>query len=300
MFVADDLAAWLVALIAETSSKKLIELVLGSKQKRALRKAAAVAVQDTAVEMSPSGGEQANQLAKVINEVFREPMPDRRTVAGAGSLLEGLQAGIAGQLAVLDKGTVLADKLTRHLVQEIMFRGSHEQSPLTPLANQLNHDLTHLQEQSVEDKLVQLAIVIRKTVQEAKLQPGRDKLRPKLAATTEWVDIRPARIGRLNCKLYATVRNRKNRHYDVNGTCRSSDSTTPDKQISFMLPLYGKSPKIDMGSKKSDFTPKVKPLYDSLFLELKTADGIGDWKRAFKVTTHPRNRGYGPQDMEPI
>ncbi len=41
-------------------------------------------------------------------------------------------------------GAVLADKLTGHLVREIMLRGSGG-GPLTPLADQFNHDLTHLQ-----------------------------------------------------------------------------------------------------------------------------------------------------------
>jgi hypothetical protein len=43
---------------------------------------------------------------------------------------------------------VLAEKLTGYLVREIMFRGSGG-GPLTPLAEQLNHDLTHLQGQRV-------------------------------------------------------------------------------------------------------------------------------------------------------
>ena len=160
VFVADDLAAWLVGLLADAGRKKLTTLVLGSDQERALRQAATAAVQATADEMSPSGGERAGQLAMVISEVFREPMPDA-PLAGLATLLEGLQAGIAGQLAVLDDagltgtgqssaevlgvpGTVLAERLTGHLVREIMLRGSGG-GPLTPLADQLNHDLTHLQ-----------------------------------------------------------------------------------------------------------------------------------------------------------
>jgi hypothetical protein len=157
VFVADDLGAWLVGLLADAGRKKLTALVLGSDQQRAVRRAATAAVQDTAAEMSPSVG-QAGQLAMVISEVFREPVPDA-PLAGAATLLEGLQAGIARQLAVLDDagltgtgqssadvlgvpGTVLAEKLTDHLIREIKFRGSGG-GPLTPLADQLNHDLTH-------------------------------------------------------------------------------------------------------------------------------------------------------------
>ena len=67
-------------------------------------------------------------------------------------------------------GTVLADRLTGHLVREIMFRGSHG-GPLTPLAGQLNHDLTYLQVrrvevqgQRVEGMLARLAEEVRDTL----------------------------------------------------------------------------------------------------------------------------------------
>ena len=110
--------------------------------------------------MSPSGGEQAGQAAMVISEVFRDPVPDA-PLAGPVMLLESLQAGITGQLAVLDDagltgtgqssadvlgvpGTVLAGRLTSHLVREIIVRG-YGGGPLTPLADQLNHELTRLQ-----------------------------------------------------------------------------------------------------------------------------------------------------------
>jgi len=99
VFVADDLGAWLVGLLADAGRKKLTALVLGSDQERALRKAAADAVQDTAAEMSPSL-EQAGQFAMVISEVFREPVQDALPT-GSVTMLEGLQAGIARQLAVL-------------------------------------------------------------------------------------------------------------------------------------------------------------------------------------------------------
>jgi hypothetical protein len=101
VFAADDLGAWLVGLLADAGRKKLTALVLGSEQERALRQAATAAVQATAGEMSPSGGEQAVQLAMVIGEVFHEPLPDV-PLAGLVTLLEGLQAAITRQLAVLD------------------------------------------------------------------------------------------------------------------------------------------------------------------------------------------------------
>ena len=165
VFVVDDLAGWLVGLLADAGRKKLTTLVLGDAQERALQQAASAAVQDTAGELSPSDGQRAGQIAMVISEVFRAPVPDA-PLAGVATLAEGLQTGIAGQLAVLDDvgltgtgqssaevlgvpGAVLADRLTGHLVREIMLRGSRG-GPLTPLASQLNHDLTHLQVQRVE------------------------------------------------------------------------------------------------------------------------------------------------------
>ena len=176
VFVADALGGWLVGQLADAGRKKLTELVLGSEQERALRRAADAAVWATAEEMSPSGGEQAGQVAMVISEVFRDPAPDA-PLAGPVMLLEGLQAGIAGQLAVLDDaeltgtgqssadvlgvpGTVLADRLTGHLVREIIVRGSGG-GPLTPLADQLNHELTRLQGQRIEGMLARLAGEVR-------------------------------------------------------------------------------------------------------------------------------------------
>ena len=165
VFVADDLAAWLIGLLANVGRRRLAELVLGSELERAVRQAATAAVQATAAELSPSDAEHAGQIAMVISEIFREPMRDA-PLADSETVLEGLQTGIARQLAVHDDadrtdsgrpaadelgvpGTVLAERLTGHLVSEIMFRGSRG-GPLMPLADQLNHDLTHLQGQRVE------------------------------------------------------------------------------------------------------------------------------------------------------
>ena len=176
VFVADALGTWLVEQLADAGRKKLTELILGSEQERALRRAADAAVWATAEEMSPSGGEQAGQVAMVISEVFRDPVPDAPR-AGPVMLLEGLQAGIAGQLTVLDDaeltgtgqssadvlgvpGTVLADRLTGRLVREIIVRGSGG-GPLTPLADQLNHELTRLQGQRIEEILARLAGEVR-------------------------------------------------------------------------------------------------------------------------------------------
>ena len=55
VFVADALGGWLVGQLADAGRKKLTELVLGSEQERALRRAADAAVWAAAEELSPSG-----------------------------------------------------------------------------------------------------------------------------------------------------------------------------------------------------------------------------------------------------
>jgi hypothetical protein len=115
----------------------------------------------------------------MISQVFGEPVPGA-PLAGHATVLEALQAGIAGQLAVLDDasltgtgqswadvlevpGTALAAKLTGHLVRQIVVRDSRG-GPLFPLASQLNDDVTHLQGQRIGDVLGQLADEIRETL----------------------------------------------------------------------------------------------------------------------------------------
>ncbi len=127
--VVDDLTAWLVALLADAGRKRLTSWVLGTDQQRALRQAAEAAVERTAEQLAPAGGQQPEQLAMVVSEVFHEPTPDA-AVAQQATLLEALQTGIVAKLAVLDDpditgtgrssaellgvaGGVLAETLTR-------------------------------------------------------------------------------------------------------------------------------------------------------------------------------------------
>ena len=162
---ADDLGAWLVAVLAEAGRKKLTALVLGDELDRALRQAATAAVQAAAQELRPGDDERAGQVAMVVGEVFAAAMPGAG-LAGQGTLLERLQAGVAGQLAVLDDpeltdagvssaavlgipGAVLAEQLTGHLLAQILSRGARG-GPLFPLAAQINDDRTHLQGQRLE------------------------------------------------------------------------------------------------------------------------------------------------------
>jgi hypothetical protein len=153
VFVADDLAAWLTGLLSDRGRQKLSTLVLGTEQERALRAAATAAVRLTAEEVRAGDGEHAEDIALVISQVFSQPVPGA-PLAEHDTVLEALQAGIAGQLAVLDDasitetgqssadvlgvpGSVLAEKLTGHLLREIVVRGSRG-GALFPLASQLN------------------------------------------------------------------------------------------------------------------------------------------------------------------
>src|SRR5450755_2948409 len=101
MFVADDLGAWLIGLLADAGHRKLIALVLGSEQERVMYQAATAAIESTARELAPAGHGQGERLAMVVGEVFCEPVP-RPVLAGQATLLEMLQAGISANLAVLD------------------------------------------------------------------------------------------------------------------------------------------------------------------------------------------------------
>jgi tetratricopeptide (TPR) repeat protein len=178
-FVADDIGAWLIGLLADAARRRLATWILGTEQERALRDAAAAAVWAVAREFRPDGGAGTEGLARVISQVFSTPMSDE-TLTMQTTVLEALQAGISGQLAVLDDATmtgtgqssaqllgipatVLAEKLTGHLVREIVIRGSRG-GPLGPLADQLNHDITHLQGLRLEEMVGLLAEEIRKVV----------------------------------------------------------------------------------------------------------------------------------------
>ena len=166
MFVVDDLVGWLVGRLADAGYQRLSTLLRGSEQARALKAAVTAAVQATVGEIGPADGEEAERAAEQINKAFRrrEPVP---LPPGQPTLLAALQAGIAGQLSACDDAGQLAAglpgvpvsdvaaKLTGHLIRQIQIRGS-QPGPLTPLADQLNHDVTHLEGQRLEGMLAQV------------------------------------------------------------------------------------------------------------------------------------------------
>lgn len=170
-FVADDLAAWLVALLADAGRRKLTVLILGSEQKRELARAASEAVQAAARELRPGDQEGAAQLAMVVGEVFSRRPPEKM-LDGHTTVLDALESGIAKQLAVLDdpevtgagvssaevlgvRPALLAETLAIHLVRQIVAHGA-EGGALFPLASQLGHDLTHLQNRRLASMIRQL------------------------------------------------------------------------------------------------------------------------------------------------
>jgi uncharacterized protein YidB (DUF937 family) len=175
-FVADDLAAWLIGLLADAGRKKLTVFIRGTDQERALRSVAGTAIERTALELVPAGGASVEDFARVVSQVFGEPVSSA-VPAGQTTLLEALQAAVADRLAVLGDteitGTerssaellgvavpVLTETLTRRLVQEIISQGA-KGGPLEPLAAQLNHDRTYLQGQQLVGKVGDLVAVVQ-------------------------------------------------------------------------------------------------------------------------------------------
>jgi hypothetical protein len=171
VFGVDNLVGWLIGRLLDAGYQKLATRVRGSDQARALRKAVEAAVQATVAEIGLSDPVEAEQAAEQINTAFRhrEPIP---LPPGQPTLLEALQAGIASQLRVVDDAgqpawnwpgvpvSEVAAELTGHLVRQIQIRGS-EPGPLSPLADQLNHDLTHLEGQRLEGMLAQVLALLR-------------------------------------------------------------------------------------------------------------------------------------------
>jgi hypothetical protein len=166
VFVAEAFAGWLVGQVADASRKRMGILLLGSDQERALQEAATAAIRATAqqLRLGPEAADDsqgAKHLARVIDQVFQQPQAVEESLTAHPTLLQGLQAGVIARLAVLDDVDItgtqsssaellgisvreLTDLLIGQLLRELVIRGAGG-GPLAPLADQLNHDLTHLQ-----------------------------------------------------------------------------------------------------------------------------------------------------------
>jgi hypothetical protein len=178
VFIAEAFAAWLIEQVADAGRKRLAAWLLGSDQERALQQAATAAIEATARQLRPGPAtadetESADHLARVIDHVFRATPTPAESLADRDTLLQGLQAAVAARLAVLGDVRItgtsrssaellgvlvpeLADLLTDQLIREVLTRGAGG-GPLTGLAAQLNHDITHLQGQQHTAGLVRLA-----------------------------------------------------------------------------------------------------------------------------------------------
>ena len=115
----------------------------------------------------------------VINEVFSATRPDTHW-SGKVTLLEALRAGVTRQLAPLDdpdltgtgtssmellgvSGAVLVERLISHLIKEILTAGLRG-GVLAPLADQLNHDVTHAQGQHLAGMVERIAEDVREVL----------------------------------------------------------------------------------------------------------------------------------------
>jgi tetratricopeptide (TPR) repeat protein len=185
VWAADDLGAWLVAVLAETGKRKLATLVLGDEVERALGQAGTAAVQSMAGDLCPGDAVRATDVVRVISQVLASPVP---ISASRATVLETLQSGIAEQLAVLDDQEVtgtgqssaevlgipvgeLSQRLAARLVSEVMSRAARG-GPLAPLAAQLNADMTRLQNQKTHEELRQLSVEVMEAMARASQPPA--------------------------------------------------------------------------------------------------------------------------------
>jgi hypothetical protein len=97
-FVTGVFATWLLEQMADAGRGRLVAFLLGDEQERALRSAAATAIQRTAADLRGPAEAGAAQLAMVIDEVFRVAVPEGPS-SRHGTLLEMLRDEITSALA---------------------------------------------------------------------------------------------------------------------------------------------------------------------------------------------------------
>jgi tetratricopeptide (TPR) repeat protein len=182
--LTEALGSWLLGQFADVSRKWLGEQLLGRDQERALRGAGKAAILRTARELRPDGSEEdVKHLAAVVDQVFRARMPNA-PLEEQPTILQALESGIAAQLTMFGDADLtgigessaqalglpvekITETLVRNVVQEILARGAGG-GPLAPLADQLNHDLTHLQGQHTAGMLARIVEeLVRLTPQRA-------------------------------------------------------------------------------------------------------------------------------------
>jgi hypothetical protein len=161
--MADAFGSWLLEQFADATRRRLGKWLLGSEQERAVRAAGQAAIVRAARELRPEASdEDVENIGRILDQVFQVRVPTVPLDEHA-TMLQSLQAGMVAQLAVLGDSTLtgtrqssaqvlglpverIIEVVTRCAIQEVLVRGTSG-GALTPLADQLNHDLTHLQGQ---------------------------------------------------------------------------------------------------------------------------------------------------------
>jgi hypothetical protein len=189
VFMAGGLGDWLIGVLADAGRRRVTRLILGSDQEQALRKAAADAIHLTATGLRPDDAEEAGRVEAVLSQVFDSETSAESLPKGA-TLLEGLQSGIASQLAVLDDSSItgtgssaaevlgidvglIAENLTGHLLQQIMVRGA-EGGPLFPLATLLGQNVTQLDSRQLKASVGEMA----REISQLRAMLGADRGKP--------------------------------------------------------------------------------------------------------------------------
>jgi hypothetical protein len=121
------------------------------------------------------------------------------------TILQGLETGIAAQLAVLDDAGLTGtgeswtqalglpvERITETLVRNVMrqiLAGGAGGGPLAPLADQLNHDLTHLQGQHTAGMLARIAEELVRVTDQPVQQTPEELPRPIADSTGRSVEL---------------------------------------------------------------------------------------------------------------
>jgi hypothetical protein len=99
VFVAEAFAGWLVGQMADATRKRMGILLLGSDQERALQQAATAAFQATARQLRPEpmaadDRQGAEHLARVINQIFQQPLAPEESQTEHPTLSAGDRSGL--------------------------------------------------------------------------------------------------------------------------------------------------------------------------------------------------------------
>jgi tetratricopeptide (TPR) repeat protein len=194
------LRSWLLGQFAGAARQRLRDGLFGSEQESALSAAGEAAIARTARELRPDGSDQdVEQLSAVVDQVFQVRLPTA-PLEEQPTILQALQTAVTGQLAVLGDASVtgtgessaqalglsvqrITETLVRNVVQEILARGAGG-GPLAPLAEQLNHDLTHLQGEHTTGMLTRIVQELVRLTEQPAARPVPQELPGPIADFT--------------------------------------------------------------------------------------------------------------------